>query len=104
MAPVMDTGDVSILPFIQKFMINNDSEVTLVGMTPQFEKTQDYIDFKSALEEKGKKLMFRGSEFFNQQNISAAELVLISFDSWKHLVTEKSELLQDSPSLLIVRA
>jgi hypothetical protein len=73
-------------------------------MTPQFEKTLDYIDFKNELGEKGKKILFKGPEFFNKQNIEAAELVLLSFDSWKHLVTEKSEMLQNSPSLLIVRA
>jgi hypothetical protein len=103
-APVMEAGDVSILPFLQKFILNNNSEVTLLGMTPQFEKTLDYIDFKNELGEKGKKILFKGPEFFNKQNIEAAELVLLSFDSWKHLVTEKSEMLQNSPSLLIVRA
>jgi Kef-type K+ transport system membrane component KefB len=103
-APVMEENDVSILPFLQKFILNNNSEVTLLGMTPQFEKTHDYMDFKNALGEKGKKILFKGPEFFNKQNIEAAELVLLSFDSWKHLVTEKSEMLHDSPSLLIVRA
>lgn len=103
MVPILEKEDASLFPFVQKFILNNNSDVTIVNKTTVLEKSNDYIDFKTSLEEKGKTFKLKAGEFLSSENISKEDLVVLSFDTWKRLVSEESEVLQDSPSLLIIR-
>jgi len=103
MVPVLSNADVSLFPFIQKLILNNNSLVTLINELPGLEKNQDYLDFKSSVEEDGKRFKLVGQEFLKPENLEKEDLLILSFESWKYLVTEKGEIMQSSPSMLIVR-
>jgi Kef-type K+ transport system membrane component KefB len=102
-APVLNQEDVSLFPFLEKFILNNNSDVTLINSLPALEKNNEYRDFKTSLDENGKKIKVTTGNFFTRENIEKEDLIVMSFESWKQLVIEKGDILQNSPSLLIVR-
>jgi len=102
LVPVLSKDDVSLLPFLQRLILNNDSEVTIASAVA-LDKNAEFRDFKNSINENGKKFSIGGEEWFNTTMMEKEDLIVLSFDTWKHLVQEKADMLQNSPSLLIIR-
>jgi Kef-type K+ transport system membrane component KefB len=101
--PMLNDGDDVLYPFIQKFIINGEADVSIIALYAGLERNPDFLDFKNVVEDNEKSFILESEDFFKSENFEKVDLMLLSYESWKFLVSEKSRLLQSFPSMLIIR-
>ena len=102
--PIFSIDDAFLIDYIEKFIYNNNSNVTILDINgfvtsyPKLEKSISSIEaeYPSNLSIVNENKLKAG--FLAQQN-----LMLISLDSWKKLVDSQSVWLSTVPSVLILR-
>lgn len=101
---VLGPGDTFLMDYVQKWIDNNDTHVTLLDL--QAGQKQNFtLDnaLKSIQEKHPGSLQKQRSNQLTSDFLHHKDLLLVSLDSWKYLVETHKESLSEVPSVLIVK-
>lgn len=105
LVPIFGTEDAFLIDYIQKFVFNSNSKINIVDVNNQIE--HNFL-IKNAIQTLENTFPDNIS-LVNENQIQKAflvkqDLIVISIDSWKKLVDAQSEWINDSLSVLIIKA
>lgn len=102
--PVFNAEDSFLLDFMQKYMYNNNSKITVLNNKNFIESNFLIQNGIETLQNKYPDNLVVISENQLQKNLLIKQdLMIISLESWKRLVESQNEWLSHTPSVLVVK-
>ncbi|MHC5202600.1 cation:proton antiporter [Myroides sp. LJL119] len=102
--PVFKKGDLELLKFAQKWILNAGSQVTVLDALEQISSNIDFKEQVRLIEHyKPNHIRMIKKRTIRKEFIEQFDIMIISLDSWKQLVATRSRWLHFAPSILIIK-
>lgn len=102
--PLFAHDDIFLLDYAQKFIENNNAEITVADTTQLMERGSGLQDrFDSICKSCEGKIAMLQDRTIHRDFLARQELMLVSYKSWKALTESKSLWLEHIPSVLVIR-
>lgn len=102
--PIFSVEDVFLTDYIQRFVFNNNSEVSVVDVKGQIESNFLLKSAIHSLEQNfPKNISVIDEKLLESTFMTKQDLMIISLESWKKLVDAQKEWLSFVPSVLIIK-
>lgn len=104
-APFYTGNDAFLMEYIQRLIKNSDSQITVTDPTGLISSNTEIKEAIRAIEhEAPNHIALNSQQPIDEQFIQQFQLMIISVDGWKKLVDSQSSWLNQTPSILILRA
>ncbi len=96
--------DLELLPYIQKFIHNAQSQVTIIDMNQYLQQDKKALEIFRSIEQVAPNHITKieGAEI-NMELTNTQDLVMLSKNSWKELFSNKEHWIINLPSTLIIK-
>lgn len=102
--PIFDKSDLFLLQYAQKWIANVEAQITIMDASGEIERSSDFKESIRSIEQvTPNHIMITKDKTVEKTSLEQYDLMLISLSSWKKLVETRSEWLNYSPSILIVK-
>ena len=102
--PIFSGDDAFLADYIQRFVYNNKSEISIIDINNQIENNFLLKTGINSLEQNfPKNVSVIGEETLGSSFLVKQDLMVISLESWKKLVDSQKEWLSFVPSVLIIK-
>lgn len=102
--PILDKSDLFLLQYAQKWIANVEAQITVSDVSGEIERSSDFKESIRSIEQvTPNHIMITKDKTVEKESLGQYDLMLISLSSWKKLVETRSEWLNHSPSILIVK-
>ncbi len=102
--PIFDKSDLFLLQYGQKWIANVDAQITILDASGEIERSSDFKESIRSIEQvTPNHIMITKDKTIHKEFLEQYDLMLISLSSWKKLVETRSEWLNYSPSILIIK-
>ena len=103
--PILNKDDIFLIEYVQKLIHNNDSQVIIIDVLQQFNQNYILKELIRSIEQvKPNHISVIDSEGINQFLLQQQNLILVSIESWKKLIENRSSWLKDCPSILLFKS
>ncbi|MVZ67036.1 cation/H(+) antiporter [Sphingobacterium sp. DK4209] len=101
---VYSKSDLELLPYIQKFIHNAQSQVTIIDMNQYLQQDKKALELFRSIEQVAPNHITKieGAEI-NMELTNTQDLVMLSKNSWKELFSNKEHWIINLPSTLIIK-
>jgi len=100
--PIFDVKDDFLLKYVQKLISNSDTQITVLDANGKI-KTSDIKESINVIEQYApNNINFLNAEEIGVKFLQEQDMMLISIESWKKIVDNKSLWLTDIPTTLII--
>jgi len=101
---VYSKSDLELLPYIQKFIHNAQSQVTIIDMNQYLQQDKKALEIFRSIEQVAPNHITKieGAEI-NMELTNTQDLVMLSKNSWKELFSNKEHWIINLPSTLIIK-
>ncbi len=102
--PFFHESDKKLIPFILKFIQNNDSQITIMDMNGYL-KNNTFIkeEFRLIEQVKPNHIMILTDTQVEQHYIQEQDLILTTVRSWRNMIEKKYNWLESTTSLLLIK-
>ncbi|MGL4584806.1 MAG: cation:proton antiporter, partial [Flavobacterium sp.] len=102
--PVFTKQDLKLLSYAQKWIRNSEAQITVLDATGQLESYPEFKEQVRLIEQfKPNHIRIVSAKEVDKEFIEEFDLMLISLDSWKNLVEERTSWLNNAPSMLLMQ-
>lgn len=102
--PVFTKQDLKLLSYAQKWIRNSEAQITVLDATGQLESYPEFKEQVRLIEQfKPNHIRIVSAKEVDKEFIEEFDLMLISLDSWKNLVEERTPWLNNAPSMLLMQ-
>lgn len=103
--PFYSEKDISVIEYIQRFIKNSESQVTVTDPTDLIRKHTEIKEAIRAIEQEAPNhISLNYESAIDELFLQNFQLMIISAEGWKKLVDSRSNWLNHTPSILILRA
>ncbi len=104
LVPILDKSDLFLLQYAQKWIANVEAQITILDVSSEIERSPDFKESIRSIEQvTPNHIMITKDKTVEKASLGQYDLMLISLSSWKKLVETRSDWLNHSPSILIVK-
>jgi len=97
--------DISLIEYIQRFIKNSEAQVTVTDPTDLIKNNIEIKETVRAIEHEAPNHIALNNELaINEKLLQNFQLMIISAEGWKKLVDSQCSWLNQTPSILILRA
>jgi Kef-type K+ transport system membrane component KefB len=101
--PVFDTKDAHLITYAQKLIHNSGAQVVVIDVAGQITNNTEINEKIRVIEQNTPNhIALQNQQVIEKSFLSQQDLMIISIDSWKQLVENKTSWLSDIPSTLII--
>ncbi|MBL7964152.1 MAG: cation:proton antiporter [Flavobacteriales bacterium] len=104
--PISSHGESYLLTYVQKLILNSDTEVVLLDSGAVFEQNPELLTLIRTVEQEspGKLVLRRSADLFTSlMQLPGQDLMLVGIDTWTKAVQQGEQWLSLTPSVLILR-
>jgi len=102
--PVFDVHDTFLVKYVQRFIANSTSQITILDMMGQVKSNPEMRGFLKNIElDTPENINLINEEDIEKGILQQNDLMLISLHSWKKLIDTPSSWLSETPSTLIIK-
>lgn len=100
--PVLDKKDLELLPYVEKFIRNNQSQVNIWDKNGYTRALEKELETRGGDEVSSNYFFFMKDKWLTAKIMRQQDFMLISLESWKEAIENRAEWLADIPSALII--
>lgn len=105
LVPFYSEKDISLIQYIQRFIKNSEAQVTVTDPTDLIRKHTEIKEAIRAIEQEAPNhITLNNESVIDELFLQNFQLMIISADGWKKLVDSRVDWLNQTPSILILRA
>jgi len=105
LVPFYSENDDSLIQYIQRFIKNSESQITVIDSEGIIRKNTDMKEALRAIEHDAPNHISLNTEVtLDEQYMKDYQLMIVSAEGWKQLVDSRIQWLNHTPSMLIIRA
>lgn len=105
LVPFYDESDRFLIDPIQRLIKNSDSQVTVIDPESTLNSHMDIKETLRAVEQQAPNhIALNGVKMLDESYFSGFDLLMVSTEGWKHMISTGSEWLNKTPSILILRS
>lgn len=100
--PVLNKKDLELLPYVEKFIRNNQSQVNIWDKNGYTRALEKELEIRGGDEVSSNYFFFMKDKWLTAKIMRQQDFMLISLESWKEAIENRAEWLADIPSALII--
>lgn len=100
--PVLNKKDLELLPYVEKFIRNNQSQVNIWDKNGYTRTLEKELETRGGDEVSSNYFFFMKDKWLTAKIMRQQDFMLISLESWKEAIENRAEWLADIPSALII--
>ncbi|RVT78345.1 cation/H(+) antiporter [Flavobacterium sufflavum] len=102
--PIFSKEDAFLIEYAKKLINNNGSQITVLDAVGEVKKTRDIEETIRSIEQIAPNhIMIMNDRTIRKEFLQSQNLMIISLESWKHIIEADTDWLVDVSSVLIIK-
>ncbi|MBA0882667.1 cation:proton antiporter [Flavobacterium undicola] len=102
--PIFSKEDAFLIEYAKKLINNNGSQITVLDAVGEVKKTRDIEETIRSIEQIAPNhIMIMNDRTIRKEFLQSQNLMIISLESWKHIIDADTDWLVDVSSVLIIK-
>lgn len=102
--PIFSKEDAFLIEYAKKLINNNGSQITILDAVGEIKKTRDIEESIRSIEQiTPNHIMIMNDKIIRKEFLQSQNLMIISLESWKHIIDADTNWLVDVSSVLIIK-
>ena len=102
--PIFSKEDAFLIEYAKKLINNNGSQITILDAVGEIKKTRDIEESIRSIEQIAPNhIMIMNDKIIRKEFLQSQNLMIISLESWKHIIDADTNWLVDVSSVLIIK-